>query len=60
MLKNYLSLQKHMTNLWNVGIRPQSEQNILIEFRLLESMYVTLNSHMNKDSIFVSVDCKIL
>ena len=33
-----------MISLWKVGIRPQSECNILFEYRLLESRYVTLKS----------------
>jgi hypothetical protein len=56
---NFL-LQKHMTSLWTIGIRPQSERSILFEYRLFECRYVTLKSYMNKDGILVSVDSKIL
>jgi len=37
-----------MTSLWKVGIRPQSERNILLEYRLFECSYVTLKSYINK------------
>ena len=37
-----------MTSLWIVGIRFQSERNILLECRFFR-MYVTLKSYMNKD-----------
>ena len=49
-----------MTSLWIVGIRPQRERNILLEYLLFERSYVTLKSYMNKDRIFVSVDSKVL
>jgi len=49
-----------MTSLWKVGIRPQSERNIISEYRLFESRYVTLKSYMKKYRILVSVDSKIL
>ena len=45
-----------MTNLWTVGIRPQSEGNIILEYGLFECMYVTLKSYMDNDLILVSVD----
>ena len=35
-----------MTSLWIVGIRPQSESNILLEYRLFEYRYVKLKSYM--------------
>jgi hypothetical protein len=37
-----------MISLWEEVIRPQSERNILFEYRLLECRYVTLKSYMNK------------
>jgi len=49
-----------MTSLWKVGITPQCERNILLEYRLFECIYVTLKSYMNKDRILVSVDSKVL
>ena len=49
-----------MTSLWKVGIRPQNERNILLEYRLFECRYVTLKSHTNKDRILVSVDSEVL
>ena len=49
-----------MTSLWKEGIRPQSERNILLEYRLFECRYVTLESYMNKDRILASVDSKVL
>jgi len=45
-----------MTSLWKVGIRPQSERHILLEYRLFECRYVTLKSYMDKDLILVSFD----
>ena len=45
-----------MTSLWKVGIRPQSERNILLEYRLIECRYVTLKSYMNNNRLFVSFD----
>jgi len=49
-----------MPSLRKVGIRPQIERNILFEYRLFKSFFVTMKSYMNKDRIFVSVDSKIL
>ena len=49
-----------MTSLWKVGIRPHSERNILLEYRIFESRYVNLKSYTNKKRILVSVDCKFL
>jgi len=49
-----------MTSLWKVEIRPQSERNIILEYRLFERSYVTLKSYMNKDRILDSVDSKVL
>jgi len=60
MFKDNFKLQKHMTSLWKVGIIPQSECNIVLEYRLFECRYVTLKSYMNKDRILVSVDSKVL
>jgi len=49
-----------MTSLRKVGIRPQSERNILLEYSLFECSYVTLKSYMDKDLILVSVDRYVL
>jgi len=49
-----------MIMLWTIGIRFQSERNILFEYRLLESSFVTLKSYMIEDNKFVSVDSKVL
>ena len=43
--KDNFELQKQMNSLWKIGIRPQSERNILLEYRLFDSRYVTLNSY---------------
>ena len=34
-LKDIFLLQNHTISLWIIGIRPQSERNILFEYRFL-------------------------
>jgi len=38
-----------MTSLWKVGIRPQSERNIQLEYRCFKCRNVSLKIYVNKD-----------
>ena len=38
-----------MTSLWKVGIGPQSESNIQLEYKCFQCRNVTLKSYVNKD-----------
>ena len=49
-----------MTSLLNVGIRPQSEQNIRLEYRLFQFRNVNMKSYENKNGSIVSVENKVL